>query len=114
LENPVRVSTAFVFAFSIAAFGILFSQAGLDLQASAGQKDRYLKSSPSNPAPTAALPKSAPKKGGALKTGGVEREMKESDEKPGNQLPKKIERGGRGKLRPPRDGRPGERERQES
>jgi hypothetical protein len=81
----MRVSTAIVFAISIAAFGILFSQGGLDLQASAGQTDRYLKVSPSSPAPAAALPKSSPKKGGVLKTGGIERDMKESGENGGTE-----------------------------
>jgi hypothetical protein len=76
----MRVSTAIIFAFSIAAFGILFSQSGFDLQASSAQKDRYLKATSSNPPPSKALPKSAPKNGGALNTSGVEREMKESGE----------------------------------
>lgn len=80
----MRVSTAIIFAFSIAAFGLLFSQAGVEFQASAAQKDRYLKAATSNPSPTAAMPKSSPKKGSALHSGGVEREMKESGEKPGN------------------------------
>jgi hypothetical protein len=81
----MRVSTAIVFAISIAAFGILFSQGGFDLQASDAQKDRYLKAAPSNQGPSAALPKSYPPKGGVLKTGGVEREMKESGEKGGTE-----------------------------
>ena len=81
----MSVSTACIFAFSIAAFGLLFSQAGLELQASAGQKDRYMKAAPSNPSRTVALPKSSPKKGGTLHGSGVEREMKESGEKGGTE-----------------------------